>query len=285
MLSDRKYYSGIMKTFTLVITIFLLCCGCAQQRSGSPQTITEEVVLLEAGEEELLSDDFDDFDDFDGEEDGEVSYYDPLEPMNRVFFAFNDKLYYWVLKPANNVYSAILPYDIRLSLGNFVSNVRSPIRLLNNLLQGKISDAGIVLSRFVINSTLGVFGLADPALREFGLEPKPEDFGQTLGVWGLGEGIYFCWPVIGPSNVRDSIGFAGDVYAHPMVYYVEDYSVSLGYYAGSRVNLLSLNPEVYEDLKKYSLDPYISMRQVYLDYRRHKVEDNVTTVQKNDNEL
>lgn len=280
-----------MKTYTLVVTFFLLfCCGCAQQSYRASQDIAEEV-LVESNEEELKNDDdfgdfddFDDFDDFNGEKGEGLSFSDPLEPMNRVFFAFNDKLYYWVLKPANNIYSAILPYDFRLIIGNFVDNVRSPIRLLNNLLQGKIYDAGIVLSRFMINSTLGVFGLADPALIDFGLEPKPEDFGQTLGVWGFGEGIYFCWPVIGPSTVRDTIGFAGDVYAHPMVYYVEDYSISLGYYAGSRVNLLSLNPEVYEDIKKYSLDPYVSMRQAYLDYRRHKVMDKVT-VQKNDYKL
>lgn len=274
-----------MKTFTLIVTFFLLsCCGCAQQKDRAPQDVAVEVLAGSDTDDLLLEDDFDDFDDFnDGGEAGS-SYYDPLEPMNRAFFAFNDKLYYWVLKPVNHVYSAVLPYDIRLSLGNFVNNIGSPVRLLNNLLQGKVADAGIVLSRFLINSTLGVFGLGDPALREFNLEPKPEDFGQTLGVWGVGEGVYLCWPIIGPSNVRDSIGFAGDVYAHPMVYYVEDYSVSAGYYVGSRVNLLSLNPEVYEELKKYALDPYVSMRQVYLDYRRHKIEGK-TTIQKNDTEL
>lgn len=277
-----------MKTFTLITIYFLLsCCACAQQNDRVPQGVGVDV-LEEADVDDLLLDedfdDFDNFDDFDGGGGAELSFSDPLEPMNRVFFAFNDKLYYWVLKPVNHAYSAILPYDIRLSLGNFVNNLGSPVRLLNNLLQGKMTDAGIVLSRFLINSSLGVFGLADPALREFNLEPKPEDFGQTLGVWGVGEGFYLCWPIIGPSNVRDSIGFAGDVYTHPMVYYVEDYSVSVGYYVGSRVNLLSLNPEVYEDLKKYALDPYVSMRQVYLDYRRHKIEDKAT-VQKNDNEL
>ncbi len=278
-----------MKTLILIAVLSLFFCGCARQNSTSLQDVAEELpVEVDMGEDESLTDDdfddFDNFDDFDEGEEDEPDYYDPLEPMNRAFFAFNDKLYYWVLKPANYAYTAVLPYDIRLSLGNFVNNIAAPVRLLNNLLQWKIADAGVVLSRFVINSSLGVFGLADPALREFNLEPRPEDFGQTLGVWGVGEGIYFCWPVIGPSNVRDSIGFAGDVYAHPMVYYVEDYSVSAGYYVGSRLNLLSLNPGVYEDLKKYSLDPYVSMRQVYLDYRRHKIEDRAT-VQKNDNEL
>ena len=229
-------------------------------------------------------DELDAFDDF-GEDAADMpSYSDPLEPMNRFFFAFNDKLYYWILKPVSNTYSAVLPHDIRLSIGNFVNNIAAPIRLLNNLLQGKIRESGIVLSRFVINTTLGVYGFGDPALREFGLEPKPEDFGQTLGVWGVGEGVYFCWPILGPSNARDTIGFAADAYSHPMVYYVDDFAVSAGYYVGSRVNLLSLNPDVYEELKKYSLDPYVSMRQVYLDYRRGKIDDKETLL-KTDNQL
>ena len=232
----------------------------------------------------LRDDEFDEFDDWDDDEGGELSFSDPLEPMNRFFFVFNDKLYYWVLKPVNTVYTAVLPYDFRLVIGNFVNNLAAPIRFLNNLLQGKFADSGIVLSRFLINSTLGVAGLGDPAYMDFGLVPKPEDFGQTLAVWGVGEGFYLCWPVIGPSNVRDTFGFAGDAYSHPMVYYVDDFSVSVGYYVGSRVNLLSLNPDVYEDLKKYSLDPYVSMRQLYLDYRRNKIGDQVV-LQKSDNAL
>lgn len=280
-----------MKYCTLLITVFAwLCCGaCAQQQSAvlpgtSNEKLNEDVSAEEvdlAEEMDLLLDD--DFDDLNEGVSEQPSCCDPLEPMNRVFFAFNDKLYYWVLKPVNSAYSAVLPVDFRLVIGNFITNLAAPVRLLNNLLQGKVNDAGIVLSRFVINSTLGVFGLGDAAYR-FGLEPKPEDFGQTLGVWGVGEGVYFCWPVIGPSTVRDTLGFVGDAYAHPMVHGVDDIAVSAGYYAGNKINLLSLNPDVYEDLKKYSLDPYVSMRQVYLDYRRNKVDDRLM-LEKNDNEL
>ncbi len=252
----------------LVLLLLLTSQGCAQRRSA--EDLAPEAEESAQGVEDgfdLLSDDF-----YGDDLVFEPEYYDPLEPMNRFFFEFNDKLYFWVLKPVNKAYSAVVPIDFRYSFGNFFTNVAAPIRFLNNLLQGEISDAGIVLSRFLINSTLGVLGLGDPALVDFGLEPKPEDFGQTLGVWGVGEGVYLCWPFIGPSNVRDSFGFAGDAYSHPVVYFNSDFFISATYYSGNRINLLSLNPEVYEDLKKYALDPYVSMRQVYLDYRRNKIK-------------
>ncbi len=276
-----KFSSSLPALCLLLVFVF---AGCAKQDSRTASNLAEDEILAEHVQDDidlLLDDAFDDWDDNDDED---ISYPDPLEPMNRFFFVFNDKLYYWVLKPVNTVYTAIIPFDFRVVIGNFVNNLSAPVRLLNNLLQGKFADSGVVLSRFLINSTLGIAGLGDPAFVEFGLTPKPEDFGQTLAVWGVGEGVYLCWPVIGPSNVRDTFGFAGDVYSHPMVYYVDDFSVSAGYYVGSRVNLLSLNPDVYEDLKKYSLDPYVSMRQLYLDYRRHKIGDQVV-LQKSDNSL
>jgi phospholipid-binding lipoprotein MlaA len=273
----------LAKRFIFFTAFFLLltCIGCAQKKSTASVQDTAVESMEEQGDDMdmLLSDDF-----FDNESVAEEMYYDPLEPINRVFFEFNDKLYYWVLDPFNTVYRAVLPEDFRYSIGNFVSNLAAPIRLVNNLLQWKVSDAGVVLSRFLINSTLGVYGFGDPAGIEFGLKPRPEDFGQTLGYWGVGEGLYLCLPVLGPSSARDTVGFGADAYTHPMVYFVDDFRVSGGYYSVSRVNLLSLNPDVYEDLKKYSLDPYVSMRQVYLDYRRKKIDDTALTY-RSDNEL
>lgn len=179
-MSTRMRYSIVC----LVMLFLLASLGCAQrQSSGSNHSASLEAEQGQANEFDLLNDDF--FNDDPAAH--ESRYYDPLEPMNRVFFEFNDKLYFWVLKPVNTVYTAILPLDVRFCIGNFFTNLAAPIRLLNNLLQGKFSDAGIVLSRFLINSTLGVAGLGDPALVDFGLEPKPEDFGQTLGIWGLGK--------------------------------------------------------------------------------------------------
>lgn len=196
------------------------------------------------------------------------SIKDPLEPMNRVFFTFNDKLYFWVLKPVNRGYSAVLPADIRLCIGNFFTNLASPIRFINNLLQGEGKDAGIVLGRFVINSTLGILGLGDPAYVDFDLEPQQGDFGQTLGKWGFGEGIYLLWPGLGPSSVRDTFGFAGDYFMHPYPYLSEDFVRDIVYYTVRQINTLSLSPNVYEELIRISLDPYVASRQAYYEYRR-----------------
>ena len=193
---------------------------------------------------------------------------DPLEPMNRVFFNFNDKLYFWVLKPVNTAYSSVVPADIRMIIGNFFKNLAAPIRFLNNLFQGEVEDAGVVLGRFVINSTMGVFGFGDVAYREFGLVPRDADFGQTLGKLGIGEGIYLCWPGLGPLNVRDTIGFLGDVYMHPVPYVTNDLTIDLTYLVVDRVNTLSVSPPVYEELVRISLDPYVAARQAFFEYRR-----------------
>ena len=198
--------------------------------------------------------------------------YDPLEPLNRAFFVFNDKVYFWALKPTKSAYSYILPADIRRSIGNAFSNLAAPIRLLNNLLQGKFEDAGVVLSRFAINSTLGVFGFGDPAYVDFDLAPRPADFGQTLGKWSVGEGFYLCLPFLGPSNVRDTVGFVGDIYMHPVPYLSQNFTFDMTYLLTSRVNLLSISPDVYEELKRISLDPYVAARQGYYDYRRSIID-------------
>ncbi len=198
--------------------------------------------------------------------------HDPLEPLNRAFFVFNDKVYFWVLKPTKNAYSYVLPADIRRSIGNAFSNLAAPIRLINNLLQGKFEDAGVALSRFAINSTLGVFGFGDPAYVDFDLEPRPADFGQTLGKWNIGEGIYLCLPFLGPSNVRDTVGFVGDIYMHPVPYLSQNFTFDMTYLVTSRVNLLSISPDVYEELKRISLDPYVAARQGYYDYRRSIID-------------
>jgi phospholipid-binding lipoprotein MlaA len=189
-----------------------------------------------------------------------------------VFFEFNDKLYFWVLKPVKTGYAAVVSEDIRQCIGNFFDNLSSPVSLVNNLLQGRFQDAGVVLSRFLINSTLGVYGFGDAASTAFDMEPRPADFGQTLGVYGLGDGVYFCWPVLGPSNIRDSVGFAADLFTNPATYMDLEMSVRATKYMGEKINLMSLGPDVYEDMKKLSLDPYVAIRQAKFEYRRNQIE-------------
>lgn len=198
----------------------------------------------------------------------ENTIYDPLEPMNRVFFEFNDVLYEWILKPATDGYIWAVPRELRESFGNFFFNLAMPVRLLNTLLQFDFKASGYVLERFVINSTLGVYGLVDIADLEFDIKPQSGDFGQTLGKWGVGEGFYLCLPVVGPSSLRGTVGMVADAYTHPIPYFYNNRVYDVSYYASNKINTLSLNPDLYEDLKRFSLDPYVASRQVYYEYRR-----------------
>jgi len=140
------------------------------------------------------------------------------------------------------------------------------------LLQGRFDDAGVSLSRFLINSTAGVLGFADTAATEYNLQPRVADFGQTLGYYGFGEGIYILWPVLGPSHVRSTFGYAGDVLSSPTTYLDMTTGERVLYSGVRTVNTLSLRPGVYEEIKKFSLDPYVSARQSFYDFRRNLVE-------------
>jgi len=199
---------------------------------------------------------------------------DPLESLNRVFFHFNDKVYFWVLKPVSQGYAYVVAEDVRVCVRSFLKNLLAPVRIVNNLLQGKVVNGGVEASRFVINSTVGIIGLVDPAKNEFGLSPKDEDLGQTLGVYGLGEGIYFCWPFFGPSNVRDTLGLAGDFFLSPISYLaMSDSGAGMAVQAGGEVNNTSLALGDYEDFKDSAIDPYVALRDAYRQYRQKQILD------------
>lgn len=219
---------------------------------------------------DLLDDEYDDEDEYESDRE---QVYDPLEPLNRITFEFNDKLYFWVLKPVKTGYSYVIPEDFRFVIGNFFYNLRAPVRLVNNVLQGRFDDAGVVLSRFMINTTVGVFGFGDAAAEAFDIMPREADFGQTLGVYGVGDGLYICWPFFGPSNVRDSFGLAADLYMHPLAYLEVDTAAALSIFGTDYVNRLSITPDVYEEMKRISLDPYVATRQAYIDYRQNIIKN------------
>lgn len=206
------------------------------------------------------------------QDDTDIGISDPLEPLNRAMFAFNDKLYFWVLKPVKKGYTEVVPWDFRFVIGNFFNNLASPVDFANTLLQGRFKDSGVVLGRFLINTTIGVFGFGDIAGEEFDLQVERADFGQTLGVYGIGEGIYLCWPFFGPSDVRDSVGFVGDLFVHPYMYSGLDSEVTLGIRGEEFVNEMSISPDSYEELKRVSVDPYVASKQAYIDYRRSLIK-------------
>ncbi len=197
---------------------------------------------------------------------------DPLEPVNRALFAFNDKAYFWVMKPVAQGYRAVVPQDVRVSVRNFFSNLGTPARFANNLLQGKLKGAGTELLRFVLNSTVGMAGLFDPAETGYHIRKRDEDLGQTLGRYGLGQGFYIVWPILGPSTGRDTVGLAGDAFLDP-VNYLSDPWAAAGVKAFKSENEVSLSIGDYEDLKKSSLDPYAAVRDAYLQNRAKKVRE------------
>jgi phospholipid-binding lipoprotein MlaA len=194
---------------------------------------------------------------------------DPIEPWNRAMYHFNDKVYFWALKPAAKGYKYVLPEDVRGLFSSFYRNVQAPFRIVNNLLQGKPGYAGRELARFFINSTAGVGGLRDCATECFGITGRDADFGQTLGMYGVGLGFYIVWPFLGPSSPRDSIGWLADrsltptSYVSPEVISVE----SVGIYAHEAVNTTSFRLGDYETFKQMAIDPYVSMRDAYRQYR------------------
>lgn len=193
---------------------------------------------------------------------------DPLEPMNRAIFTFNDKFYLWVLDPVATGYSNVLPQDIRGVFDNFFSNLAEPVRSANCLLQGRFRDSGLVLSRFAINSVFGVFGLADPAGDEFEIAPVSASFGQTLSVWGIGDGFYLVAPFFGPSTARDFTGTMVDSFAKSTYSpWRNDDIAPLAMTGWEKVNLTSLHLGEYQELKSLSFDPYIAFRNGYFQMR------------------
>jgi phospholipid-binding lipoprotein MlaA len=196
---------------------------------------------------------------------------DPLEPINRVFFQFNDKFYFWILKPVASGYKVIFPEVVRVSVRNFFSNVATPIRLVNCLFQGNFKCGGAETLRFLINTTLGIVGVFDPAKTEFNIEKKDKDFGQTLGVYGMGSVFYIVLPILGPSSLRDTIGYVGDLFLDPQNYLINSIPINLAVKAYAQVNEASLTLGEYEDLKEAALDPYIALREAYHQYRENKI--------------
>jgi phospholipid-binding lipoprotein MlaA len=199
---------------------------------------------------------------------------DPIEPWNRAMYRFNDKLYFWLLKPTAQGYKYVVPEGFRVMISSFYENLKAPIRIVNNLLQGKPASAGCELSRFLINSTVGLGGFKDCAKECFGMTGRDADFGQTLGKYGLGFGIYIVWPFLGPSSARDTVGTAGDWLLDPTSY-VGSGSISpegIGLKAHERVNYTSLHIGGYETLKKAAIDPYVAMRDAYVQFRKKRAE-------------
>ena len=195
---------------------------------------------------------------------------DPLEGLNRAMFKFNEVFDKGLLRPVAKGYDFITPNPLQKGISNFFKNLHSPISILNNLLQGKFYGAFTETSRLVINSTLGLGGIFDPAT-DGGIEKRQEGFGQTMAVWGIKPGPYLVVPFIGPSSFRDGPGLIADYYTDPLSYY-DNSSVRDKLYIlniiSLRTSLLSIDDELYG-----AADPYVFMRNSWAQNRNFKIFD------------
>lgn len=270
-----------IRSITTALALSLLVLLAVMMPAGGHCGIKTEVFaghqpfLAEADQPEEIEAEFqdDDLDFLDEEEEQEIlRVADPLAPWNRLMYHFNDKFYFWVLKPVTQGYKAVTPTLMRTGVKNFFHNLIYPIRLVSCLAQGKMRAAGTETERFLTNTFAGILGFGDPARHELDMLPHDEDLGQTFGYHGIGNGIYLVWPILGPSTLRDTVGFVGDRFLNPVAY-VDPTALSIGISAYKTVNETSFRIGDYESLKEAAIEPYDAIRDAYIQYRQKKVEE------------
>lgn len=202
---------------------------------------------------------------------------DPLEPLNRATYAFNEAVDTLVLRPAAEAYRLFLPQPVRTGIGNVIDNLLLPKTAAHQLLQGKPEMAGKALARFAVNSTVGILGIFDFA-SDLGLEPQFEDMGQTLGVWAgtTDGGPFLMLPVLGPSNLRDVFGRGIDFFADPWRHIGQGDTVETLRWTRTGTQILDTREQLIEPidaLRRDSLDPYAALRSVYQQQRAREILD------------
>lgn len=262
-------------TFIIILTLNSTCSAGEKNNVGFVgfNKASDQQIFFAKLESSENSQDEDDMllDEFDEPEASEpVS--DPLYYFNYAMYSFNDFMYHYALEPITSGYETITPRTVRKGVSNFFHNLLFPVRFVNNLLQGEIVDAALEVEIFLINSTVGVLGLAQVAQEGLDIKTNDEDLGQTFGKWGVGNGCYVVWPFLGPSTLRDTLGDVGDSFLKPLNY-VEPWELSLGLQAYEKVNTLSFHLGEYESLKKAALDPYVAIRDAYIQNRASKVKE------------
>ena len=292
----KIYQSNLSFHFIFIILILFLNGQLVFGQVNSDDSLNKaqekKAIVIDEANLDDESEDVDDFeDDFEDEfSDSEEEIFDPLSGYNIVMTEFNDSFYIYIVDPVARGYRWVLPSLARRGIKNFFHNILFPIRFINNTLQLKGKNAGEELLRFSINSTIGLFGLWDPAKEWFGLEAHDEDFGQTLGYYGVGGGFHIVLPFLGPSNLRDMFSLYPDIQVDPM-YHVEkrpyNFPKKEGEYLNvSRQTLQTLNTTIfktvnneslrigqYENLKKDAIELYPFLRDVYEQNRAKQIEE------------
>ncbi len=211
---------------------------------------------------------------------------DPLEPLGRGFHQLNRSIDFVVMRPFSAVYNTALPRPVRNAVRNGFRQLRMPTQIANYLLQGNVRQAGQSLERTFVNFMIGFGGLADPASKRRELQYRPTDFGVTLGRWGVGEGIYFEAPLIGPTTTRASIGRIVDVALNPISYitFFTDMgtfsavdAIAPGIRVGELMEMRARNADLVDEILYASPDTYVTLRTVFLQNRRAKLAGGVIT--------
>lgn len=289
-----NYYNGLylIKTensympYTAVL-LTIICfgfCGCSNKATPEPSeqtnntsSDTHDVNHKIEENSEAIEDEFED----EFETQKIDNDFDPLSRYNRSMTHFNDKMITYALNPVSEAYAYIIPQPLRIGLSNFIKNINFPVRLTNNLLQGKFQNVSDEVERFIVNSTVGLAGLMDPAQTYMHIPEHKEDFGQTLGYYGVGSGFHIVLPFLGPSNLRDLAGVTLDAYVSPLVNVrsLENYKIpqnleqSLGIVALQMINRTSLHLGQYESIKKDAIDLYPFLKDIYEQKRMSDINE------------
>lgn len=210
------------------------------------------------------------------EEEAEVQINDPWEPFNQAMFTFNLKVDEYALRPVAKAYDAVLPDAAQRGIGRFFRNLGVVERFANNLFQGKFPRAGQEVGRFLVNTTVGCAGFLDVADSVFGWQEHPEDFGQTLAVYGVDNGPYLVLPFLGPSTMRDVTGAAVDGALNPMNYFLSTlqvFAIKGGVQVASVVNYRSMNLDLLENVQRSSVDTYGAVQDGYVQRREKLIQE------------
>lgn len=244
--------------------LLLVWLICAPAANVSASTVQEEDALSLWGDAATE----------DGEETAASTetISDPLETFNRASLHFNDWIYFGFLRPTATLYSAVVPETIRVGGRHFFHNLATPKHVVSALLQGKLKQSGVELTRFVVNTLAGGLGMFDVA-EQIGLKSANEDIGQAMATYGASDRFYLVLPLLGPSNGRDALGWIGDTLLDPVAHLSGNGWTTVGVPASRVVNEASLHAGEYEALRKASLDPYIALRDAYLQRRATQIQE------------
>ena len=273
-------------SLALVAVMVWTVLGCATQRKGNSQSQESGVApapvrspeqasagekpagTMTAEEKALFEDEWDATEDSEPKEMYQVA--DPIEPFNRLMFGFNDTMYEWLWRPLSLGYRKVTPRIMRSGVQNFFTNLGAPIRTVGCILQGKAQAATTEVAKFIFNSTFGILGFIDLFKDYPEMNPDHEDLGQSLAVYGIGDGFYIVWPFLGSTTLRDTVGTIGDAFLDP-VNYIDPVQSALAIKGVKTINKLSFRIEDIDALKKAAFDPYEAARNFYIQSRRNHI--------------